>query len=277
VPEIDQDQETLPLWLKKGDSMKELREKAGFICDMDGVIYHGDSLLPKAREFVDWLEAENKDYLFLTNNSQRTREELQQKLGRLGIEVDVMRFYTAALATASFLASQCPGASAYVIGDAGLTNALYQAGLSMNDVDPDYVVVGETSSYSFEKIAHAINLVLEGAKLVGTNPDLILPMGKKRYPGCGALMAPIERATGRKAYFMGKPNPLMIRHSMRCLACSREATVFIGDSMETDIIAGIHSEVDTVLVLSGATVKEDLVRYSYRPRYVLNGVGDILD
>ncbi len=248
----------------------------GFISDMDGVIYRGDSLLPHAAEFVAWLEAENKDYLFLTNNSQRTREELQHKLGRLGIEVDAMRFYTAALATASFLASQSPGGSAYVIGDAGLTNALYQAGLSMNDVDPDYVVVGETSSYSFEKVSHAINLVLGGAKLVGTNPDLILPMGQKKYPGCGALMAPIERATGRKAYFMGKPNPLMIRHALRCLTCRREETVFIGDSMETDVIAGINSEVDTVLVLSGATAREDLVNYSYRPRYVLEGIGDIL-
>ena len=256
--------------------MNELGDKVGFICDMDGVIYHGDALLPKAQEFVAWLEAENKDYLFLTNNSQRTREEMQHKLRRLGIEVDAMRFYTAALATASFLASQCPGGSAYVIGDAGLTNALYQAGLSMNDVDPDYVVVGETSSYSFEKVSHAINLVVSGAMLVGTNPDVVLPMGKKQYPGCGALMAPIEQATNRKAYFMGKPNPLMIRHALRCLACGREETVFIGDSMETDIIAGINSEVDTALVLSGATAKEDLVKYSFRPRYVLNGVGDIL-
>ena len=243
---------------------------------MDGVIYHGDALLPKALEFANWLEAENKDYLFLTNNSQRSREELQHKLRRLGIEVDAIRFYTAALATASFLASQCPGGSAYVIGDAGLTNAMYQAGFSMNDVDPDYVVVGETSSYSFEKISHAINLVLSGARLVGTNPDLVLPMGQKQYPGCGALIAPIELATGRKAYFMGKPNPLMIRHALRCLACSREETVFIGDSMETDIIAGINSEVDTALVLSGTTAKEDLIQYSHRPRYILNGVGDII-
>ncbi|BBO85984.1 HAD-IIA family hydrolase [Desulfosarcina ovata] len=257
--------------------MKAVREKSGFICDMDGVIYHGDALLPKALEFVNWLEAEKKDYLFLTNNSQRSREELHQKLRRLGIEVDAMRFYTAALATASFLANQCPNGSAYVIGDAGLTNALYQAGFSMNDVDPDYVVVGETSSYSFEKVSHAINLVLAGARLVGTNPDLVLPMGHKRYPGCGSLIAPIELATGRQAYFMGKPNPLMIRHALRCLACTREETVFIGDSMETDIIAGINSEVDTALVLSGTTAKEDLDLYSYRPRYVLNSVGDILD
>ena len=243
---------------------------------MDGVIYHGDALLPGAREFLAWLEHEGKQYLFLTNNSQRTREELQKKLHRLGAEVDAMCFYTAALATASFLASQEPGGSAYVIGDAGLTNALYQAGISMNDVDPDYVVVGETTSYSFEKVAHAIKLVFAGARLVGTNPDFVLPTNRGMVPGCGSLIAPIERATGRRAYFMGKPNPLMIRHALRCLDCGREEAVFIGDSMETDVIAGINSEVDTVLVLSGATSKEDLAQYPYRPRYVLNGVGDIL-
>jgi NagD protein len=256
--------------------MKEIKDKLGFICDMDGVIYHGESLLSGAREFLNWLEQEGKRYLFLTNNSQRTREELKHKLHRLGVEVDAMCFYTTSLATASFLASQEPGGSAYVIGDAGLTNALYQAGISMNDVDPDYVVVGETSSYSFEKVAHAIKLVLGGARLIGTNPDFVLPTNRGMYPGCGALIAPIERATGRRAYFMGKPNPLMIRHALRCLECSREEAVFIGDSMETDIIAGINSEVDTILVLSGTTSKEDLVRYPYKPRYVLNGVGDIL-
>jgi NagD protein len=256
--------------------MKALQEKKGFICDMDGVIYRGESLLPGAREFVNWLKEEGKEYLFLTQNSQRTREELQHKLSRLGIETDAMNFYTASLATASFLASQCPGGSAFVIGDAGLTNALYQAGISMNDVDPDYVVLGETSSYSFEKVALAVRLVLAGARLIGTNPDFVLPTSRGILPGCGAMIAPIERATGRSAYFLGKPNPLMIRHALRCLGCGREETVFIGDSMETDIIAGIHSEVDTVLVLSGATSEGDLVRYAYRPRYILNGVGDIV-
>jgi NagD protein len=256
--------------------VKDIRDKLGFICDMDGVIYHGQSLLPGAREFLEWLKANGKRYLFLTNNSQLTREELRQKLHRLGVEVEAMSFYTASLATASFLASQEPGGSAFVIGDAGLTNALYQAGISMNDVDPDYVVVGETSSYSFEKVAQAIKLVSGGARLIGTNPDLVLPTSQGMYPGCAALIAPIECATGRRAYFMGKPNPLMIRHALRCLECDREEAVFIGDSMETDIIAGINSEVDTILVLSGATSKEDLLRYPYKPRHILNGVGDIL-
>ena len=257
--------------------MVELYEKKGFICDMDGVIYHGDSLLDHAREFIEWLKAEKKEFLFLTNNSVKSREELAQKLNRLGVEVDRIHFYTTALATASFLAHQHPGGSSYVIGDPGLINALYQAGLSMNDVDPDYVVVGETRSYSFEKIQQAVRLVSNGAKLIGTNPDLTCPTDKGPIPGCGALVAPIELATGRKAYFLGKPNPLMIRHAMRCLNCDREDILFIGDQMETDIIAGIHAEVDTALVLSGATRKEDLVQYAYRPTFVINGVGDILE
>ena len=256
--------------------MESLRLKKGFICDMDGVIYHGNELLPGAREFVEWLKEEKKEFLFLTNNSQRSRHELQQKIHRLGITVDPVFFYTTALATASFMASQHPGGTAYVIGDAGLTNALYEAGYSINDVDPDYVVVGETRSYSFEKIQQAINLVLKGAKLIGTNPDLVCPTDAGPIPGCGSLIAPIEYATGRKAYFMGKPNPLMIRHALRCLSCVRDETVFIGDQMETDIIAGIHAEVDTVLVLSGVTGKEDLVKYAYRPTFVLEGVEDIL-
>jgi NagD protein len=256
--------------------MNAMKEKKGFICDMDGVIYQGDSLLPGAPEFVAWLKAENKEFLFLTNNSQKSREELAQKLKRLGIDVDPIHFYTTALATASFLAHQHPGGSAYVIGDAGLINALYQAGFSMNDVDPDYVVVGETQSYSFEKIRQAIKLVLSGSKLIGTNPDFTCPSDSGPVPGCGAMLAPIELATGRKAYFLGKPNPLMIRHAMRCLSCDREEILFIGDQMETDIIAGIHSEVDTVLVLSGATSEADLIKYAYRPTFVIKGIGDIL-
>jgi len=256
--------------------MKKLQEKVGFICDMDGVIYSGNSLLPGALEFVEWLLSEKKEFLFLTNNSQKSRQELQKKFKRLGIELDSIYFYTTALATASFLATQHPRGTIYVIGDAGLINALYEAGFSIDDVEPDYVVVGETRSYSFEKIQHAINLVLGGAKLIGTNPDLTCPTDEGPIPGCGALISPIELATGRKAYFMGKPNPLMIRHAMRCLNCTRKETVFIGDQMETDIIAGIHSEVDTVLVLSGVTKKEDLAKYSYHPKYVLNNVGDIL-
>ena len=257
--------------------LDSLRGKSGFICDMDGVIYHGDCILPGALEFVDWLKTENKNFLFLTNSSERSPRELKEKLDRLGIQVEASHFYTSAQATASFLASQRPGGSAYVIGEAGLTNALYEGGFSMNEINPDYVVVGETRSYSYEKIERAVNLVRNGAKLIGTNPDLTDSMGKDIAPGTGSLIAPIELATGVKAYFLGKPNPLMMRHGRKILGCSRKETAIVGDRMDTDIIAGIHSSIDTVLVLSGVTTQKDLKKFPYHPRYILSGVGDIPD
>jgi len=257
--------------------MDALRRKNGFICDMDGVLYHGNRLLPGADQFVAWLKREKKEFLFLTNSSERSPRELQEKLGRLGIQVAASHFYTSALATASFLATQKPGGSAYVIGEAGLINALYDAGFSMNEENPDYVVVGETRSYSFEKIERAVNLVRAGAKLIGTNPDVTDPLEKGITPATGALIAPIELATGTKAYFLGKPNPLMMRHGRKLLGCDREETLIIGDRMDTDIIAGIHADIETVLVLSGVTSKEDLKRFAFYPNYVLNGVGEIPD
>jgi NagD protein len=256
--------------------MQELRGKRAFICDMDGVIYHGDRLLPGVSEFLSWLEGNGKLYLFLTNSSERSPRELSQKLRRLGLTVTEDHFYTSALATASFLASQQPGGSAYVIGDAGLTNALYEGGFTMNNVDPDYVVVGETHTYSYEKIERAVHLVLKGARLIGTNPDVTGPTEKGIVPATGALIAPIELATGCKAYFVGKPNPLIMRHAIRKLGCRREETAIIGDRMDTDIVAGIEADIETVLVLSGVTQREDLRRFAYAPRYVLAGVGDIV-
>jgi NagD protein len=260
---------------KSSKTWEGLREKRGFICDMDGVLYHGNRLLPNVREFVDWLKANNKQFLFLTNSSERSPHELQQKLDRLGIEVDASHFYTSALATASFLATQHPGGSAYVIGEAGLINALYNVGFSMNDMNPDYVVVGETRSYSFEKLERAVNFVRAGAKLIGTNPDLTDKIEEGIAPAAGSLIAPIELATGRKPYFVGKPNPLMMRHALKRLKCQREETIIIGDRMDTDIIAGIESEIETVLVLSGVTAREDLRKFAYRPTYILEGIGDI--
>jgi len=256
--------------------MSELTQKLAFICDMDGVIYHGNRLIRGVRGFVEWLKKENKQFLFLTNSSERSLPELQQKLKRLGIEVATAHFYTSALATASFLATHKPGGTAYVIGEAGLINALYEAGYSMNDVNPDYVVVGETRSYSFEKIEKATNLVMAGAKLVGTNPDLVDPVEKGLAPATGALIAPIELATGRQAYFVGKPNPMMMRHALKRLGCKRTETAIIGDRMDTDIIAGINADIDTVLVLSGVTAKDDLKRFAYHPRHIRNRVGDIV-
>jgi NagD protein len=255
--------------------MQSLKAKKGFICDMDGVIYHGNHLLPGVIEFVNWLKSENKSFLFLTNSSERSPKELEQKLKRLGLEVDETHFYTSALATASFLASQCPDGSAYVIGEPGLITALYDAGFSMNDVNPDYVVVGDTRSYSYEKIEHAINLVCNGAKLIGTNSDLTGPSEKGIMPSTKALISPIELATGRKAYFIGKPNPLMMRHAVKRLGVKPEDTAIIGDRMDTDIVAGIETEMDTVLVLSGVTDEKNLSNFPYKPKYVLNGVGDI--
>lgn len=256
-------------------NLEALRNKRGFISDMDGVIYHGNKLLPGAGEFVKWLEENGKDYIFLTNSPERTPRELQQKLGRMGLTVGEEHFYTSALATASFLSSQCPGGSAYVIGEAGLVGALYDKGFSMNDVNPDYVVVGETSSYNYDKILHAVALVRKGAKLIGTNPDMTGPIENGIAPATRALIAPIEMATGKQAYFVGKPNPLMMRQAMKTLGTHRADTVIVGDRMDTDIVAGIESEIETVLVLSGVTDEHTLTQYPYRPHYVLSGVGDI--
>ncbi len=256
--------------------MTELKNKQGFICDMDGVIYHGNRVLDGVQEFVNWLIDNDKKFVFLTNSSEKTPHELSMKLGRMGLEVGASHFYTSAMATAEFLHTQSPGSTAYVIGEAALTKALYDHGIYMNDVNPDYVVVGETRTYSFEKIEKAVNMVLNGAKLIGTNPDITGPAEKGIMPATGALISPIEMATGKKAYFVGKPNPLMLRHGLNKLNCHSQEIAFIGDRMDTDIIAGIESNVDTVLVLSGVTDRETIDRYPYRPKYIFNGVGDIV-
>jgi NagD protein len=255
--------------------MDGLRNKRGFICDMDGVIYHGSRLLEGSKGFVDWLKAEGKQFLFLTNNSARSPRELHQKLMHMGIEVGESHFITSGMATAHFIASQCPGGRVFAIGDSGLYQALYEAGLSIDENRPDYVVVGETRSYSYEKIENAILLVLAGAKLIGTNPDLTGPTERGIGPACRALIAPIEMATGRQAYFIGKPNPLIMRHAREMLGCERDETVIIGDRMDTDIVAGIESGIETVLVLSGITQESDLDRYPYKPHYILKDVSEI--
>ncbi|MBR5453476.1 MAG: HAD family hydrolase [Clostridia bacterium] len=257
-------------------SLEKLHTKKAFICDMDGVIYHGNRLLPSVPEFVNWLEDTGKDYLFLTNSSERSPRELAQKLERMGLNISEDHFYTSALATAAFLAGQCPGGSVYVIGEPGLVNALYDAGLTMNDYNPDYVVLGETRSLSYEKIEHAASLVMKGAKLIGTNPDMTGPSEKGIIPACRALISPIELTAGKNAYFVGKPNPLMMRHALKKLQCHRVDAAIIGDRMDTDIIAGIESEVDTVLVLTGVTTLDTITNFPYRPSYILDGIGDIL-
>ncbi len=250
-------------------------EIKGFICDMDGVIYHGNQILPGVHEFIAWLKNEKKEYLFLTNNSGYTPRELNQKLARMGLDVPEEHFYTSALATAAFLKNQAPGCSVFAIGEAGLLNALYDAGITMNDVNPDYVVVGEGRAYSLDTLTKATNLVMNGAKLIGANSDVSGPIEKGIAPACGALVAPIEMATGRKAYFCGKPNPLMMRTGLRLLGCHSAEAVMIGDRMDTDVISGMESGMSTVLVLSGVSTRETLHTYAYRPSIVLNGVGDI--
>jgi len=258
--------------------MKDLsviRDKKAFIIDMDGVVYHGNHLLKGAAELVDWLENNGKSYLFLTNSSDRSPIELAQKLARLGIEVDPSHFYTSALATASFLASQHPGGSIFAIGEPGLFHALYDAGFTMNDINPDYVVVGEGRGYSLEALKRAANLVLNGARLIGTNSDLSYPVEGGIAVACGALVAPIELAAKTKAYFVGKPNPLIMRHGLRRLNAKREDTIIIGDRMDTDIIAGIETEIETALVLSGVTQMDDLGGFPYRPKHILEGVFEI--
>lgn len=253
-----------------------VKDKKGFICDMDGVIYHGNNILPGVKEFVEWLKAENKKFLFLTNSSERSPKELRQKLLRLGLDVGEEHFYTSALATAAFIKSQNPNATAYIVGEAGLINALYEAGITMNDINPDYVIIGETKNYNYASIEKAVRLIFNGAKLIGTNPDMTGPSENGIVPACKALVSPIELTTGAMAYFVGKPNPLMMKTGLKLLGVDIHEAVIVGDRMDTDIIAGIESNVDTVLVLSGVTAREDINLYPYRPKYILNGVGDIV-
>ena len=251
-------------------------EKTGFICDMDGVIYHGNQILPGVTDFIQWLQEEKKEYLFLTNNSGYTPRELNQKLARMGLDVPEEHFYTSALATAAFLKEQAPGCSVFAIGEAGLLNALYDAGITMNDVNPEYVVVGEGRSYSLDTLTKATNLVLAGARLIGANSDVSGPIENGIAPGCRALVAPIEMATGTQAYFCGKPNPLMMRTGLRLLHCHSAEAVMVGDRMDTDVISGLESGMSTVLVLTGVSNRDTLKTYAYRPNMVLNGVGDIV-
>lgn len=244
---------------------------------MDGVIYHGNNILPGVKEFVEWLKAEDKKFLFLTNSSERSPKELRQKLLRMGLDVGEDHFYTSALATASFIRSQNPSATAYIVGEAGLINALYEAGITMNDVNPDYVIIGETKNYNYASIEKAVRLIFNGAKLIGTNPDMTAPLENGIVPACKALISPIELTTGAMAYFVGKPNPLMMKTGLKLLGVDIEDAVIVGDRMDTDIISGIESEIETALVMSGVTTKENIKFYPYRPKYIFNGVGDIME
>ena len=255
--------------------MDQLREKKGFICDMDGVIYHGNRILHGVKEFVNWLYEREKQFLFLTNNSGKTPRELHEKLLRMGLEVDEQNFYTSALATADFIATQLPRAHVFAIGEPGLYNALYERGLTLTDTAPDYVVIGESTNYNYDSICRAVHHVQNGAKLIGTNSDLTGPTEDGIVPACRALVKPVEMVTGKEAYYIGKPNPLMMRTGLKMLGVHSEEAAIVGDRMDTDIVAGIESGLDTVLVLSGVSTRETVEQFPYRPRVILSGVGEI--
>jgi NagD protein len=247
-----------------------------YILDMDGVIYRGNQLIPGAREFVERLQQGGHPFLFLTNNSKNTPRDFQRKLERMDLNVSEEHFFTSAMATAAFLHSQKPDGSAFVIGEAGLSHALYEVGYSITEVDPDYVVLGDTPYYDYAKMVRAVRLVLGGARFIATNPDVSGPEEEGIMPACGALAAPIERVTGREAYYVGKPNPLMMREALRRLDAHSEDSVMIGDRMDTDVLSGLGAGMKTVLLLTGVTSREELARFSYQPHQVVESLSDLI-
>ncbi len=249
----------------------------GYLLDMDGVIYRGSELIPGADAFVKTLRQHQRRFLFLTNNSQRTRRDVAMRLLRMGIEVTERDIFTCAMATARFLASQKPSGTAYVIGEGGLLNALHLNGFSVVEDAPDFVVVGEGRTLSFEMIEKAVRLVEKGARLIATNMDPNCPTEAGVRPGCGAIVAMIEQATGKEAFSVGKPSPIMMRVARKQLELSTAQTVMVGDTMETDILGGVQLGYRTTLVLSGGTAKEDLNNFAYQPEVIVNSVADMVD
>lgn len=247
----------------------------GYLIDMDGVIYRGHELIPGAERFIGELLEYQIPFLFLTNNSQRTRRDVATRLERLGISVGEEHIFTCAMATARFLARQKPNGTAYVIGEGGLLMALHMNGYSIVDKDPDYVVVGEGRTLNFEMMEAAVGMILGGAKLVATNLDPNCPTQNGTRPGCGAVIAMLEAATGVKAFSVGKPSPVMLRAALNDLGSTHEETIVIGDTMETDILGGVQLGFRTILVLSGGTRREDLTRYTYRPDKIVGSIADL--
>ncbi|MFO0866703.1 MAG: TIGR01457 family HAD-type hydrolase [Gemmataceae bacterium] len=248
--------------------------KHGYLIDMDGVIYRGSELIPGAARFISELRIREIPFLFLTNNSQRTRRDVAAKLARMGIEVEEEHVFTCAMATARFLAQQKPNGTAFVIGEGGLLTALHQNGYAVVDHDPDYVVVGEGRTFNLELVEAAVRMILRGAKLIATNLDPNCPTQHGLRPGCGAMVAMLETATGVKAFSVGKPSPAMMRAARKELGLSTDQITMIGDTMETDILGGVQLGFRTVLVLSGGTKREDLSRYAYRPDLVVPSLAE---
>jgi NagD protein len=253
------------------------REIRSWLMDMDGVLVREEEVILGASEFLARLQERAMPFMLLTNNSMYTRRDLAARLALNGLTVPEHAIWTSALATAGFLEDQRPGGSAFVIGESGLTTALYEVGYTLDERSPDYVVLGETRTYSFERITRAIRLILAGARFIATNPDSTGPSVGGVVPATGSVAALISRATGVEPYFVGKPNPLMIRSALNALDAHSETTAMIGDRMDTDIVAGLEAGLETVLVLTGVTERADADRHAYRPGRIVESVGDLLD
>ncbi len=247
-----------------------------YLMDMDGVLVHEEHLIPGADKLIEELRTRDIRFLVLTNNSIYTPRDLRARLHRTGLDVPEASIWTSALATAMFLDSQRPEGSAFVIGEAGLTTALHEIGYVLTDRDPDYVVLGETRTYSFTAITTAIRLVEQGARFIATNPDATGPSREGSLPATGSVAALIERATGHAPYFVGKPNPLMMRSALRTVGAHSEATLMIGDRMDTDVRSGLEAGLQTILVLSGISNKDTAERFPYRPSRVIDSVADLV-
>ena len=247
-----------------------------WLTDMDGVLVHEDRALPGAAEFLDRLKDKERPFLVLTNNSIYTPRDLAARLARAGLQVPERSIWTSALATATFLADQLPNGSAHVIGEAGLTTALYEVGYTLTDADPDFVVLGETRTYSFEAITRAIRLIAAGARFIATNPDVTGPSAEGPLPATGSVAALITRATGKEPYFVGKPNPMMFRSALNRIEAHSENTAMVGDRMDTDVVAGIEAGLETILVLTGSTRAEEIDRYPFRPSRVLPSIAEVI-
>jgi NagD protein len=246
-----------------------------FLIDMDGVLIRGKTLIPGAQEFIKKLVEKQRKFLILTNNPIYSPRDLQYRLASAGLDVPESNLFTSAMATAQFLANQRPNGTAFTIGESGLTSALHDVGYVLTSNKPDYVVLGETNSYHFERITMAIRLIMEGARFIATNPDTSGPTESGIQPACGAMAALIKTATGISPYFIGKPNPLMMRSALNYIDSHSENTIMVGDRMDTDVIGGIEAGMETILVLSGVTAKSDVERFPYRPTKILPSVASI--
>ncbi|WP_341728712.1 HAD-IIA family hydrolase [Brooklawnia sp.] len=258
------------------EELAALARPQAWLCDMDGVLIHESVALPGAKEFIHALESSGVPYLVLTNNSIFTRRDLSARLATSGLEIPEDRIWTSAAATADFLASQSPGGSAYVIGEAGLTTALHQQGFVMTDSNPEFVVLGETRNYSFSAITQAIRLIEGGAKFIATNPDVSGPSPEGTLPATGSVAALVTTATNRRPYFVGKPNPIMIRAGLNRIGAHSETTAFVGDRMDTDMRSGLEAGLQTHLVLTGSTGINDVSTYPFRPVAIHEGIGGVL-